>query len=212
MQHRWLSFICRFSGVGLLSSLGLLSSVQCIPPAVSAVPEVKIVGVTQSSSFEKVGDTEYIWLVRNVDRVTFYSDGSQTPEKQQELLLCQSSDGTMGKCSPVHITCGNPGVQCHERAPHASERTTPKASKPRPASKRTGTAKAQPPNEEDAVYWQTKCNNLVVTNESVGGFAEKKKLMGVCLKRCKRGSSLRLMSCLREANTEEDYEKCGELL
>ena len=211
MQHRWLSIIYRISGVGSLLSLGLLSSVQCIPP-VSAVPEVKVVGVTQSHSFEKMGDTEYIWLVRNVEKVTFYSDGSKTPQKQQELLLCQSSNGEMGKCSPVHITCGDPGVQCHGRAPHASAQTTPHVSKLVNRSPSTGTATSQPEEKKNADYWQTKCNAVVMTLKDVTGGSERKKLLRTCQRKCRAGSSMALQSCVRDAKSEEEYRKCGELL
>jgi len=189
----------------LLLSLGLLNSVQCIP-AVSAVPEVKVVKVAKSHSFEKLGNTEFLWLVRNVEEVTIYSDGKRIPEKKQELLLCQSSDGKMGRCSPVHITCGDPGVQCHGYAPSASGRGTTGV------GELGNTGKTPSPDKEDPVYWQTKCNNLAVSIKAVKGYAEKKRLMKACQEKCKAGASAKLRSCLRGADNEEDYQKCAKHL
>lgn len=117
-------------------------------------------------------------------------------------------------CYQMDVVEEGAGVQVDA---HTSEGMEPKPiapSAPRSGSQitRTATSQPAPAGEGDTVYWQTKCNNLVVTNKNLNGFAEKKKLMGVCLKRCEGGASFRLMACLRKANTEKDYQKCGELL
>jgi len=175
------------------------------------VPEVKVVSVAKSHSFEKMGDTKFLWLVRNVEEVTFYSDGKKVPQKKQELLLCQSSDGRMGRCAPVHITCGDPGVQCHGYAPGASGRQVPGAGELRNRASLAGTGKTPPAEKEDTVFWQTKCNNLAVSIKTVKGFAEKKRLMKACEKKCEAGV-LSLRACLRRASSEEEFQKCGRHL
>ena len=87
------------------------------PVGRSAIPKAPIVvKETESNSYEKIGEAERIWLVRNVEKSLIYSNGQQVKENHQELLLCVDKGGALPQCKPVRIVCGDGTGKCHSHA------------------------------------------------------------------------------------------------
>jgi hypothetical protein len=75
-----------------------------------------VIHKTESNSYEKIGESEKIWLVRSVEKVLVYSNGQQVKSSRQELLLCNGKGGGLPKCKPVRIICGDGSGNCHSFA------------------------------------------------------------------------------------------------
>lgn len=61
-------------------------------------------------------------------------------------------------------------------------------------------------------YWKSKCSSLVATLYGAASPKERKRIMLVCQEKCETGSSMALRTCLKNAGSEEDYQKCGRFL
>ena len=130
------------------------------------------------------------------------------------------------KCAERFMPSGRAGLTCHEMTvghdgsglqahEPPSEVSEPKALARQATWKRSPIAHsgmAQPEEKEDAAYWKTKCNSVNITLKDVASASERKKLLRTCQRKCRAGSSMALQSCVRDAKSEEEYRKCGELL
>ena len=196
------------------------SGVGCVATA----PRPEVLLETVSDSYVKLGDKEFLWLVRNADTTTLFTTGQKVVASSQHLLLCK--DSAQGPhCEIVQVPCPREGAKCPSlHSPHkTAAKKKPRTAGPwgRASASATGgdgqvattaVEASQADEEDEDELWSDRCELMAQAQKNLR-YHDKEELRRSCTNRCLDSTPPPgLKPCLKTAHKTGDYGKCAQFM